>query len=265
MRLPRESELLGDEARHLHEHDLVEFHCAPPGTDYSRMYRSRIEAVLRKVREALPTGRVLDLGCAQGNLGLLLAEEGYEVVAVDLRPGFLQYARLKCERGAFRAVAASGDRLPFAPGQFDLVIWGEVIEHVAYPEHFLKEIARVLQLGGHLLLTTPNGSRLHTGLPTFSAAGDRSALAARQFRPDADGHLFLFSREELRGLLSGTGFCVLDHEFSATPWLTGRLGFRHFVGWMPLRWRYLLDAWTLRWSHLASPLAESHIVLAQRR
>lgn len=264
MRLPETSELRTGEARNVHGHDLTEYHCPAPGTDYSRMYMDRMHELLRKVRQVLPVGRVLDVGCAQGNTALLLAEAGYEVCAVDLRPNFLQYARLKYERGAFEAVAASGDRLPFSQGRFDLVIWGEMIEHVAFPEHFLGEIARVLRPGGYLLLTTPNGSRLHTGLPTFSEAGDRRVLVPRQFQPDADGHLFLFSREELRSLLGGSGFSVVDHQFSATPWLTGRLGFRYFVGWMPLRWRYALDRWTLQRARLASPLAEGHIVLAQK-
>jgi len=265
MRLPNPREVRTEEARHLHAHDLVEYHCPPPGTDYSRMYCSRLHTVLRKVGETLSSGRVLDLGCAQGNFALLLAEAGYEVVAVDLRPAFLQYAGLKHERGAFRAVAASGERLPFPPASFDLVIWGEMIEHVAFPEHFLREIARVLRPGGHLLLTTPNGGRLHTGLPTFREAGDRRLLVERQFRPDADGHLFLFSRDEIVSLLEGSGFRVVEHQFSATPWLTGRLGFRYFLRGMPLRWRSMLDAWTLRWRRLAPPLAEGHIVLAQRR
>ncbi|HMD30960.1 MAG TPA: methyltransferase domain-containing protein [Candidatus Acidoferrales bacterium] len=265
MRLPDLRELQTEEARNLHAHDAAEYHCPRPGSDYSRMYCGRLESVVRKVRETLPSGRVLDLGCAQGNFGLLLAEAGYHVVAVDLRPAFLAYARMKHERGAFAAVAASGDRLPFAGAEFDAVIWGEVIEHVAFPEHFLSEIARVLRPGGHLLLTTPNGGRLHTGLPTFAGAGDRNLLAGRQFQPDSDGHLFLFSREELQDLLSGNGFSVLKHEFSASPWLTGRLGFRYFARWVPLRWRFLMDAWTLRHPRLAAPLAESHIVLAQRR
>lgn len=264
MRLPDPSEFHTEEARHLYQHDLAEFHCPSPGTDYSRMYSSRLEAVLRKVRETLAGGRVLDLGCAQGNFGLLLAECGYDVVAVDLRKAFLEYARLKHERGAFTAVAASGDALPFPEDEFDLVLWGEVIEHVAFPEQFLSEISRVLRAGGHLLLTTPNGSRLHTGLPTFANVADRKALAARQFQPDADGHLFLFSRDELQGLLAFNGFLVVNHAFSSSPWLTGRLGFRYFVSWMPLRWRYLLDSWTLRNRALAPPLAENHIVLAQR-
>ena len=101
-------------------------------------------------------------------------------------------------------------------------------------------------------------------MPTFAKVADRNVLETRQFQPDADGHLFLFSRGDLQSLLAGSGFRVVHHDFSSSPWLTGRLGFRYFVGWMPLRLRYLLDGWTLRNRVLATSLPENHIVLAQR-
>ncbi len=195
------------------------------------MHRDRIDAVLACARQTPGARTVLDLGCAQGNTGLLLAEEGFEVYAVDLRPEFLEYAGLKYERGAFHRIAADAQRLPFPDGRFDLVIWGEIIEHVAFPERMLGEIARILQPQGFLVVSTPNGQRFHTGLPTFSKAGDRKRFVADQFKPDADGHLFLFTRAEMLQLLELSGFTILRHEFYATPWISGRLGFRHFLKW----------------------------------
>lgn len=53
------------------------------------------------------------------------------------------------------------DDFPFGNGQFDAVLFCEVIEHMTNdPLHALREIHRVLQPQGHLILTTPNVARL---------------------------------------------------------------------------------------------------------
>ena len=265
MRLPALTELTTEGAHLLRAHDVAEYHCQDPSSFYSHMHCNRIGAVIHVVRDTLSTGRILDLGCAQGNTGLLLAEAGFQVWAVDLRSEFLEYARRKYERGGFWCVAANATTLPFQKGFFDLVVWGEMIEHVAYPEQILAEIMRVLRWKGYLLITTPNGKRFRTGLPTFSQVADREKLVEVQFKPDSDGHLFLFTADELTQLLRSHGLEVLHHQFYATPWICGRLGLRHLIGWMPERRRQICDRWTLRWGRLAERVAEGQILLAQRQ
>ncbi len=281
----------------LRAHDVVEYHCADARNFYSQMYKSRLGLVLRLAErgdggssEGDPSGRpyeelrdssceevgyspqngqrgrgrVLDLGCAQGNVALLLAEAGRETWAVDLRPEFLEYAGCKYERGKFVRCAANAERLPLASEAFELVVWGEMIEHVAYPEKVLGEIRRVLRPGGHLLLSTPNGQRMRTGLPTFSAVKDRAALVEKQFKPDSDGHLFLFARGELETLLAENGFRIGEHIFYGTPWLTGRLGFRYWMSWMRPEWRRGLDQFTLKMPGIAARVAEGQVVMAEK-
>lgn len=248
----------------LHAHDLAEYHCPDPRNFNSQMHLHRIRTVLELCRRADGVLRVLDLGCAQATTSLLLAEQGYRCVGVDLRPQFLAYAGLKHEHGVFFRCAANATSLPFADHSFDLVVWGEMIEHVAFPEQILGGIGRVLRAGGYLVLSTPNGMRLHTGLLTFSQVGNRGALIEKQFQPDGDGHLFLFSCDELRQLLAQSGFQMIEHGFYASPWVTGRLGFRHFMRWMPPAWRNGLDRWTLGLPVIRDRLAEGQILLAQK-
>ena len=99
--------------------------------------------------------RILDIGSGAGQiLGHLLKEARPDatIVAADLSHRMLRRARnrLKTNRPGF--VAADITRLPFADGSFDCVTCGWVIEHLPDPEPGLREMCRVLRLGGSLLL-----------------------------------------------------------------------------------------------------------------
>lgn len=53
------------------------------------------------------------------------------------------------------------ESFPFADNSFDVVIFAEIIEHLLNdPCKVLREINRVLKIGGTLILTTPNVARL---------------------------------------------------------------------------------------------------------
>ncbi len=52
---------------------------------------------------------------------------------------------------------AERDAYPYPAGHFELVLVCEVIEHMLFdPMHLLLEVRRVLEEGGHILVTTPN-------------------------------------------------------------------------------------------------------------
>jgi len=208
MRLPSQAELWTPEAQFLYHHDLLEWH--NPNRLYRPDYLYRLRRVIRLVSSHASGQRCLEVGCAQANATLLLAERGFWAVGLDLRLGFVQYARLKHTHGQANFLVGSGNSLPFKAEAFDVVILTELLEHVAYPEDFLQQAIRVLAPGGILVVSTPNGQHRWSALPTFAQiANDRQNLVAGQFQPDADGHLFLFTMAELCELVEGCGFQVL--------------------------------------------------------
>jgi 2-polyprenyl-3-methyl-5-hydroxy-6-metoxy-1,4-benzoquinol methylase len=150
-------------------------------------YMNRIGGVLRLVRRLHPDPagvRVGEFGCAQGNTSLVLAEAGYRTWAIDLDPDRLQYSRAKYERGEVEWVCGYFGSLTLPEELFELAIVGEVIEFSAYPEQTLATVARFVRPGGHMIVTTPNGSRAALKSPPMSQAlaGDRKQLETRQFR-----------------------------------------------------------------------------------
>ncbi len=172
-------------------------------------YIDRIDTVLKIVKRGYPEGegfRVGDFACAQGNLGLMLAEGGFSVSAVDIRRDFLRYSQMKYEHGRIAWICGNLDTPCFMPNTFDVIILGELIEHCAYPEIILAGLTGVLKSGGMILLTTPNGSRLLTKLPTFGSVMKqkrRAELEKRQYGPEAEDHLFLFTPDEILSILPG--------------------------------------------------------------
>jgi ubiquinone/menaquinone biosynthesis C-methylase UbiE len=58
-------------------------------------------------------------------------------------------------------IAADAERLPFRNGIFDLVVAGELLEHVINPRLAMAEFYRVLKDSGRIGVTTPNDQQLH--------------------------------------------------------------------------------------------------------
>jgi SAM-dependent methyltransferase len=136
-----------------------------------------------------PGLRVLDLGCRSGVVTGHYAS-GNEVVGMDVDPVALERA---AEQGIQAVLGDVEEPLPFPDASFDVVVAGELIEHVRDAGAFAAELVRVLRPGGRLVGSTPNSYRLQ---------GRLRFLRGRH--PDGDPtHLHFFSPAELRQILSG--------------------------------------------------------------
>ena len=112
--------------------------------------------------EAVGPG-VLDIGCSEGMLAILMAREGYQVTALDVNEEALGYAsELLANENDFvrervELIHADVAAVSFKDNRFDTVILGEVIEHLVKPEEMLRRAVELLKEDGRLLLTTPFG------------------------------------------------------------------------------------------------------------
>ena len=196
----------------------------PPS--YGAFGRLRVLATLECVT-ALKPRRVFEVAAGDGAMGACLAARGIEVVVNDLRAEVLASASANFETGGRLTVRCGNlfDLDPESTGRFDLVIATEVIEHIAHPDAFLRQLARFLTPDGRIFLTTPNGSYFRNRLPTFSMINDFAALESEQFKPDSDGHLFQITPDELIAIARSAGLRPLDIELLAIPLITGHCGF----------------------------------------
>ncbi len=98
-----------------------------------------------------PKARVLDAGCGRGGVIELYAEKARQAVGLDT-----DLTSLREHRCLKQLVVGSLATMPFPGGSFDVVLCSWVVEHLEEPDAVFREMARVLNKRGHLLLLTPN-------------------------------------------------------------------------------------------------------------
>jgi len=104
---------------------------------------AQIREALQKAGETLPKdAKLLELGTGTGEFLKYLLEEGYNVVGVDARPRHTTELPIR---------EARIEQLPFADGQFDVLISSGVFDRDFYKQYrqpMLNEMQRVLKPGG---------------------------------------------------------------------------------------------------------------------
>jgi SAM-dependent methyltransferase len=164
-----------------------EHHRRSRGRDFVYAGEERAELFRRFVGG--PGRRVLDLGCRYGALTRMYAE-GNDVVGVDVdREALAEAAKLGIET----RWADVDEPLPFEDESFDVVVAGELLEHVRDPDRLVRETTRVLRPGGTLVASVPNAFRLK----------NRARFLLGRKPEDDPTHLHMFSPADVRSLLRG--------------------------------------------------------------
>lgn len=156
-----------------------------------------------------PGLRVLDLGCRSGALTREYAA-GNDVLGVDVDRAALEEA---AKLGIETRWADVEEPLELDDGSFDVVVAGELLEHLRDPARVVAEVRRVLRPGGTFVGSVPNAYRLKNRL---------RFLLGRP--PESDPtHLQLFRPADVRALLSEFDDVVLRFVVGRLVPLNGRL------------------------------------------
>lgn len=102
---------------------------------------------------------IVDLGCGDAQLTLRIRNitKCEQIIGVDIMDSFLASAH---RRGIHALKADLNSPFPIASSSIDLVNANQVIEHLVDPVSFIREIHRILKLGGFLIISTENLSSI---------------------------------------------------------------------------------------------------------
>jgi SAM-dependent methyltransferase len=193
-----------------------------PPDEGSRGYLATHQTRLEKTLEITPAGgdadRILEMGAYLQITPALKSKLGYgEVRGCYFGPaGVSQQRTVTSETGEsftcdIELFNAESDPFPYPDGHFKTVLCCELLEHLPTdPMHMMGEINRILQIGGYLVLTTPNIASLRSIAAVLQ--GFHPQLFSTYLRPKAAETDARHHREytplEIRQLLENSGFEV---------------------------------------------------------
>ena len=176
---------------------------APTYDDFLGQITREVVPTLLDAADVGKGSRVLDVATGPGYAAAAAHARGASVVGVDVATAMVQLAASRYPGIDFRA--ADAETLPFEDGSFDAVVSNFIVPHLGRPEQAVGELARVLEVGGALALTTwdqPERMRL---LGLFLEAIARAGATPPQDIPPGPPFFRFSDDQEFDALLRGSG------------------------------------------------------------
>ncbi len=152
------------------------------------------------IRRVVPwrRGRILDIGCGNGDLLTILDRAGWEVHGYEPHATTAEAANRRLDHLGRRVVHSDAGAFDAWPAQsFDVITLWHVIEHLPEPLAMLRVVHRLLRPGGLCLIQTPH-----------VAAAEALVLRSFWHGWELPRHLWFFSHTTLQALLERAGLLV---------------------------------------------------------
>ena len=167
------------------------------------------QEVARMLAELVPVGsRVLDVGCGTGSVSRIIADTGdAKIIGIEPDP---------CRATAARARGLEVYQELFTPAivqrlePFNVILFADVLEHVADPGNFLQLALRALLPGGRVIASVPNVAHWSVRLDLLRGRFDYQPVGIR----DAT-HLRWFTADTVRSLFETNGLRVISLQHTA--------------------------------------------------
>ena len=161
-----------------------------------------------------PGTRVLDVGCGSGSLSRLIMD-ARDCIVLGLEPN-ADRAAAAASKGLEVVEAEFAGELVDRLGIFDVVLFADVLEHLADPFEALRLTRRFLRVGGRVVASVPNVAHWTIRLNLLHGRFDYQPVGIM----DAT-HLRWFTVRSLHRLFTQAGYRIVESKASAGLWMEG--------------------------------------------
>ncbi len=121
-------------------------------------FYSKVSKIIGKIENK----KVIDIGCGNGFMLEQIQKDNTDnnikIFGLDNCKDLVKSTQKRLGNEATIIQASANKDIPFQESDFDIVVSTEVIEHIKYPDLYLREINRILKKDGTLYITVPNGT-----------------------------------------------------------------------------------------------------------
>jgi O-antigen biosynthesis protein len=157
--------------------------------------------------------RVLELGCSTGFISKVLKQAGCYVVGVERDSVAAEMAAKICDQVIVADLTDSEWSCPIRE-RFDIVLMGDVLEHLESPHLVLQQLRPLLLPDGHIVVSLPNVVHWSQRLKVLFGRFRYQSVGLLDFT-----HLRFFDLQSARSLIKNSGYDI--EEFH--PIIGGRL------------------------------------------
>ena len=151
------------------------------------------------------TKRVLDVGCATGYLAKALVERGCTVSGVEFDGEAAEEARPHLERLVIGDLETMDLAEAFGEDRFDVIVFGDVLEHLRDPLPVLRRAKALLADGGSVVASIPNIAHGSVRLALLAGRFDYQDLGLLDTT-----HVRFFTRSSVEDLFRQAGMVPID-------------------------------------------------------
>ena len=152
--------------------------------------------------------KVLDVGCAYGNLAEVMSSNKCEVVGVEISPKAGKKAKKYCKEVIIGDVE-SVELLPEYIDYFDYIIFADILEHLKNPLKVLKRYKKYLKDEGCVVISLPNITNWRMRLKILFGNFEYKDTGILD-----SGHLRFFTEKSAKKMLSNAGYEIIKFDLT---------------------------------------------------
>lgn len=172
--------------------------------------------------------RVLEVGCSTGYMSRELRGRGCSVTGIEVDPIAAEKSRAYCHKVYVLDLNSPNWTADLPESGFDVVLLGDVLEHLIAPDAALQHLRKVLSPEGKLVISLPNVVHWVTRLEILFGQFNYRSWGTLDHT-----HLRFFTTKTARALIEAAGYRVTKFQ----PVTGGRLS-----GHAQPAWRWLARA-----------------------